>query len=306
MRRPRLHLAWLALALACAHSAADHEELGDREYAARAYRDALAEYQLGLKAQPTSGDLLAKAGAAALHTGEFGLAAADYVTLGQEDRSRAAEAADGLERVVRAALAANDRKAAVAGLQGLRTVAPDRPLGKYARLAALDAAERGDTGAALALLPSAVAAAGGARTADSLLFAYGMAAVRARACSTAVPVFEAVIRRQREPAVADDAREGLGLCALVEGQRLLDRGRPADAEAWFRRATAPGSPADVVRGAFLGLGDLKLAQGDVAGALESYQQAMTGGSPGDTIAQQAQQKINALGKADAPEPPRQP
>ncbi|HYK83551.1 MAG TPA: tetratricopeptide repeat protein, partial [Gemmatimonadales bacterium] len=142
-----------------------------------------------------------------------------------------------------------------------------------------------------------------ARTADSLLYVYGMAAVRARACSTAVPVFEGVLRRQREPAVADGAREGLGLCALAEGQRLLDSGKPAAAEEWFRRATAPGAPSDVVRGAFLGLGDVKLAQGDVAGALESYQQARVGGAPGDTITQRAQEKINALGKADAPAPP---
>jgi hypothetical protein len=129
-----------------------------------------------------------------------------------------------------------------------------------------------------------------------------MSAVRARDCTTAVPVFEGVIRRQREPAVADEAREGLGLCSLVEGQRLLDGGKPAEAEDWFRRASAPGAPTDVVRGAFIGLGDVKLAQGDVAAALENYQQALIGGTPGDTIMQRAQQKINALGKADAPSP----
>src|SRR5207237_204695 len=84
---------------------------------------------------------------------------------------------------------------------------------------------------------------------------------------------------QREPAVADGAREGLGLCALVEGQRLVAAGKPTEAEDWFRRATAPGAPAVVVRGAFLGLGDVKLAQGDVAGALESYQQVLSGGMP---------------------------
>src|SRR5207249_247694 len=160
----RLVVAGLVLACACSRSAADHEELGDRAYAA------------------------------------------------------------------------------ATALQGLRAVWPSRPLGKYTRLAALDAAERGDTAAALALLPSAVAAAGSGRTADSLLFVYGMAAVRAHACSTAVPAFESVIRRQREPAIAEGAREGLGLCALIEGQRLLAAGKPADAEDWFRRASAPGSP----------------------------------------------------------------
>jgi len=298
----------VALALACQPSAADHEELGDRWYGGGAYRDALAEYQLGLKARPGDADLEAKLGAAALHVGDYATAVNAYIALGEADRSRAGEAADGLERSARAALGANDRSDAARGLAGLHAVAPTRPLGRYARLAALDAADRGDTAGAMALLPGAAAAAGDPRMTDSLLFVYGMAAVRARACSTAVPVFEGVIRRQREPAVADGAREGLGLCALVEGQRLVAAGKPADAEDWFRRATAPGAPSDVVRGAFLGLGDVKLAQGDIAGALESYQQALSGGTPGDTLTQRAQDKINALGKADAPPPapPKQP
>src|SRR2546423_7366254 len=102
-----------------------------------------------------------------------------------------------------------------------------------------------------------------------------MVAVRARACSTGVPVFEGIIRRQRDPAVAEGAREGLGLCALVEGQRLVAAGKPAEAEDWFRPATAPGAPGAAVRGAFLGLGDVKLAQGDVPGAPPRYLPALT-------------------------------
>jgi Tfp pilus assembly protein PilF len=107
-----------------------------------------------------------------------------------------------------------------------------------------------------------------------------------------------VIRRQRAAAVVEQAREGLGLCALVEGQVALEQGRPLDAESWFRRATAPGASTDVTRAAFLGLGDVRRAQGDLAGALESYQQALIGGTPGDTISQRAQEKLNALGKAE--------
>lgn len=296
----------LVLAIGCSRSAADHEELGDREYAKGSYRDALAEYQLGLKAHQTA-DLHAKTAAAALHTQDYALAAAEYRELADKDRSRAGEAAVGLERVVRAALAANERAALVAALRALQVVTPTRPLGRYARIAALDAADRGDTAGALGLLPSAVAAAPDGRSADSLLFLYGMAAARARDCATAVPVFEGVIRRQREPAVSDGAREGLSLCTLLEGQARLEHGKPAEAEAWFRRATAPGAPADVARAAYLGLGDVRLAQGDVPGALESYQQALSGGNPGDSIAVRAQQKINALGKADAPSltPPQQ-
>src|SRR5207247_1625862 len=89
-----------------------------------------------------------------------------------------------------------------------------------------------------------------------------------RRSARAGAAFGGVVRRPPEPAVADRAREGLGLCSLVQGQRLLETGKPTEAEDWFRRATAPGAPADVVRGAFLGLGDVKLAQGNVAAALE--------------------------------------
>jgi tetratricopeptide (TPR) repeat protein len=295
----------LALTLGCARSAADHEELGDRAYAAAAYRDALAEYRLGLRAAAT-GDLYAKAAAAALHAEDYGLAALEYRSLAEQDRSRVAEASEGLERVARAALAAKDRTALADALRALLAIAPGRPLGRYARLAALDAADRGDTGAALTLLPSAVAAAPDGRSADSLLFVYGMAAVRVKDCGTAVPVFEGVIRRQREPAVADGAREGLSLCALLQGQALLEQGKPAEAVGWFKRATAPGAPPDVARAGYLGLGDVLLAQGDIPAALESYQQALVGGSPGDSITVRAQQKINALGKAESPGDPSAP
>lgn len=289
-------MAAFVLALACTRSAADHEELGDRAYAAGLYRDALAEYQLGLKAHPGSAPLHAKTAAAALHNEDYSLAAAEYRALAKEDRSRAEEAADGLERVIRAALTANERIAVALAVAGLREVAPARPLGRYARLVALDAVDQGNTADALALLPTAVATGVDGRSADSLLYLFGMIAVRAKDCGTAVPVFEAVLRRQREPAVLDGAREGLGLCALIQGQAALDAGRPTEAEDWFRRATAPGAAVDVARAAFLGLGDVRLAQGDVAGALESYQQALLGGVPGDSIALRAQDKLNALGK----------
>ena len=291
-------VALLILTCACTRSASDHEELGDRAYAAADYRSALAEYQLGLKAHSGSASLDAKLGAAALHTQEYFAAAEAYRALARDDRSRADEAADALERVVRAALGTNDRGALASALTGMREIAPTRPLGRYATLAALDAVDRGDTATALALLPVATAASGDPARGDSLLYLYGMALVRVRDCSTAVSVFGGVISRKRAPAVVESAREGLGLCALVEGQLALEKGRPADAEDWFRRATAPGASPDVVRAAFLGLGDVRLAQGDISGALESYQQALVGGTPGDTIAQRAQEKINSLGKAE--------
>lgn len=294
----RFGAALLLLLVSCTRSAANHEELGDRSYAVGQYVDALAEYQLARKSNAGSATLLAKLGASAIHAEDYELAADAYRTLAKRDRSRADEAADGLDRVARAALASNDRTALASALTGLREVAPRRPLGRYVVLAALDAVDRGDTAEAAALLPVAAAAAVDAARSDSLLFVYGMTLVRVKDCSTAVRVFEGVIRRKRAPAVVEPAREGLGLCALVEGQMALQKGRPGDAEDWFRRATAPGASTDVVRAAFLGLGDVRLAQGDIAGAMESYQQALAGGTPGDTISQRAQEKLNALGKAE--------
>lgn len=294
----RAGITLLLLVVSCTRSASNHEELGDRAYAASAYVDALAEYELARKANASSASLLAKVGASAMHAEDYELAADAYRTLAKRDRSRADEAADGLDRVARAALTANDRTALASALTGLREVAPRRPLGRYVVLAALDAVERGDTAEAAALLPVAAASAVDAARADSLLYLYGMTLVRLRDCSTAVRVFEGVIRRQRAASVVESAREGLGLCALVAGQMALENGRPGDAEDWFRRATAPGASQDVVRAAFLGLGDVRLAQGDIAGAMDSYQQALAGGTPGDSISQRAQEKLNKLGKAE--------
>ena len=48
----RLLPALLVVLLSCTRSAANHEELGDRAYAAGQYADALAEYQLGRRASP--------------------------------------------------------------------------------------------------------------------------------------------------------------------------------------------------------------------------------------------------------------
>src|SRR5256885_3925273 len=87
------------------------------------------------------------------HVGDFASAVDAYVVLGARDGSRAGEAADGLERVARAALAANDRGDAAKGLAGLRAVAPTQPLRRYTRVAAPHAARRGGT--ATAIMPPA-------------------------------------------------------------------------------------------------------------------------------------------------------
>jgi tetratricopeptide (TPR) repeat protein len=296
----------LAAAVACTRSAADHEALGDREYAAAQYSDALAEYELGLHAGAGGVGLHAKAAIAALHTGDLLTAAEQYRAMAQADQSRTDEAADGLERTARAAAAANDRGALAEALQGLREAAPSRPLGSYARIVALDAVAAGNTAAALAYLPTAIATAPDARTADSMLFVYGLSAALARDCATATLAFEGVLRRERQFSVLDAAREGIARCALIRAEATLARGRPVEAEDWFRRAATPGAASDVARAAYIGLGDVALARGDVAGAIDLYQQTLMSGMPGDSLAQRAQDKLNAIGRSDSQPPPTQP
>jgi len=296
----RLGLVLLLAGVACAKSAADHEALGDQKYAAGAYRDALAEYQLGLKANPGNSGLHAKTGAAALHTGDASIAAEEFRALGVSDRSRADEAANGLERAARVAQASQDHATLAFAVAALRALAPGRPLGLYAKAALGDALTRGDAADAMGLLPIAIATTADPRAADSLLYVYGVEAQHQKACDTASEAFTAVLQRKHNPAVADDARAGLAACALQTGQNLLVQGRPVDAEPWFSRATAPEAAADVSRMAWIGLGDVRLAQGDVPGALEAYQSALAGAAPGDSISVLAQTKITALGRATPP------
>jgi tetratricopeptide (TPR) repeat protein len=296
----------LAAALGCTRSAADHEVLGDRHYAAAEYADALAEYQLGLRAGGARPSLHAKTALAALHTGDLTVAADQYRALAHADQSRSDEAVDGLERVAKEALASNDRMALAQALQGIREISPSRPLGAYARVVALDAAAAGNTADALAYLPTAIATAPDSRTGDSLLYVYGEAAALARDCATAIAVFEGVLRRQRQPIVQDAAREGVAQCALMRGQAELAAGHPAEADDWFHRAATPGAGIETIRAAYIGLGDVALARGDIAGAVDLYQQSLSGGVPGDSLAQRAQEKLNAVGRADSAPPSVQP
>src|SRR5262245_49454404 len=89
VRKPAAWLfAWSAsVFLACGGAAADHEALGDRAYVSRQFNDALIEYRLAIK-QHSSPKLRAKAGAAALHVGDLGEAASQYVALAKESNER--------------------------------------------------------------------------------------------------------------------------------------------------------------------------------------------------------------------------
>jgi tetratricopeptide (TPR) repeat protein len=280
-------------------AAADHERLGDRAYADGHHADALVEYRLALK-QGSNASLRAKAGAAALHAGDLVAAAEEYRALAEAGGGdRVTEGADGLELVAKAAVEHDDRAGLAAALTGLRSVAPGRALGAFARQMAQTAGSEPRTAEALNVLPYAAAAAGDARREDSLMFVYAVALERFGRCEQAVPVFEAVARRKREPAVTAQARRSVTSCALFLGRRALDSGRAERAEEWFRRAAAGDEREAVARAAYIGIGDVLFARGAFAEAAEAYQRALADAPPGDSLAQIAAERLNQVANAGA-------
>jgi tetratricopeptide (TPR) repeat protein len=286
----------LALA-ACGIAAADHEALGDRAYVNRQFNDAFVEYRLALKQGAASPQLRAKAGAAALHVGDLVEAAAEFVALGRESPERRSEAADGLERVARAAIGADDRPGLAAALNGLRQIAAGRALGAFAGQLARGISETGTADEAVAVLPYAAAAAPDARTQDSLVLQYARALTRSGQCADALPAFESLVRRERETNIARSAEQGLLQCAVGLGRAAMDRGAPGEAEPWFRRATLDGRETSLVRAAYLGLGDVMLGRGDYLGASDAYQRAIQGAPPGDSVADIARDRLAGIANA---------
>lgn len=292
----------LALAVgACVRGAADHEALGDETYVRGAFRDAIAEYRLALQTRQGDPTLLSKLGAAALNSGALTEAADAYQALAAAENHRQ-EALVGLWRTVSAAAESGERGPMLAALRAIREIDPEQRLGRYAVRAALDEIAAGTPREALALLPSAAAAADG-RMADSLLFVYADLLASAGRCRDAAGVYEGLLRRGRAPEIVDDARDGLARCALREGRAALRRGEPLVAEGYFRRAASPLAPASVARAAWIGLGDVRLALGDLTAAAEAFERARAGlPADADSLARVASERLAAMGRADERQP----
>lgn len=294
----RAAAALTVLLAGCIGAAADHDVLGDRAYAAGRFHDALAEYRLALLQLPEpTPDLRAKAGAAAINAGDLAAAVEEYEALAREGgEERLSEAAAGLARVVRAAGERDDREALTAALAALQRVAPGRALVPFARQLVRLLGDGPQSAEALSVLTLAAAGAPDARAQDSLMYAYAVALRRLGRCEQAVPALESLVRREREPAVVPDAQRELVRCALGLGQRALEQGRPQAAENWFLRAVRGGAGAFGERAAYVGLGDVRLAQGDYLGAAQAFERALDGAAPGDSVAQIARERLNQLGR----------
>lgn len=287
---------WIGLLLvACGGSAADHERLGDNAYAAGEYGTALEEYRAaaGPKADAP---LWARLGAAALKGDDLMEALEAYEHLAAKDETRVQEAARGLEQVARSADRSGNGAALQRAVDALRRLAPARVTPRYTM--SLVKSGQLEPTAIAGLGPLALAAAGDAAATDQMLLQYGAALQATTACAEAADIYLTALRRVREGAVHARAVAGLGDCGLQLGQEALLVDRPEVAAQWFERVLAEDQTSVRARRALVGLGDARVAQGDLLGATLVYQDAMKA-STTDSIAAMAAQRLARLGASAA-------
>jgi len=285
---------WLGLLLtACGGRAADHERLGDAAYGRAEYPAALQEYRAAAKLSQNA-RVSAKLGAAALKAGEIREAAEAYRQLASQDRTRADEAATGLELVAKAAERAGDGSGLQLAVVTLRGVAPNRVMARYTL--GLTRSGKLSPEETVAMAPAALASAPDAATADSILLLYAGAARETTACEAAAGAYETVLRRTRDPATRTRASNGYGLCAVQLGQEALTVDQAEVAARWFGKAAGFSSGSITGRRALVGLGDARIKLGDILGAAIAYQDAIDSEAT-DSISIMARQRLTALGNA---------
>lgn len=285
----------MLVALAACGSGSGPERAGDEAYGAGRYTEALSRYRAAT-GRSTPARVWAKLGAAGIHAGDLSAAAEAYRRLAAEDPSRAAEAAEGLDRVAREAVRQGGGTALRDAVLGLQAIAPERSIARYAL--ALVRRSGGSPPEAGNLLPAAMAAAPDAGTLDSLLAAYGATLQARTGCESAAPVYRAVLRRSRDGLIRGQAGTGLATCALNLGLGALGGGRADDAAAWFIQAVRVDSASWTGRRALIGLGDARVGQGDILGAAIAFQSVLDSrSSPSDSLARMAAERLRSLGAA---------
>lgn len=294
----RFLIAIVAVSTGCISSAADHESLGDQAYASGEFSNALVEYRLALRQEAPNAVLRAKAGQAAYNSGDLLAAAEEFVAMAIEDAGRVAEATDGLELVARAAVEQGDRSALEAAVAGIEQVANRRAQGEFARELARGLGDEPRTQEALPVLVLAAATAPDAARQDSLMYVYASVLRRLERCEEAVPVYESLVRRQRQPELVRAARDGGARCALRVGAGALDRGVPQQAETWFVRAANVGGDTTYGRQGYVRLGDVRLALGNYEEALAAYERAILGLGVTDSLYRVVSERINAIADAE--------
>jgi tetratricopeptide (TPR) repeat protein len=295
----RSTLAAVLLA-SCVGPAADHERLGDAAYSQGDWAVALREYEAAGRL-PRDPRVYAKLGLAASHARQYTQAVEAYRRLAEADPTRKIEAARGLERVAQAAERDDVPVALEQAVSALRVIHPQRVNPRHTL--SLFRSGRLQDADAVGLGPLALAAAGDAAATDQILVQYGDLLRETLACEDAAAAYLAALRRTRDPALRRRAAQGFALCGSQLGQEALTLQKPEVAAQWFGRVVAADSLSDAGRRALVGLGDARIALGDILGAALAFQDAMRSGPTPDSITVLARQRLSSLGAAAVADSP---
>lgn len=283
-----------ALLLACTYG--EREQAGDVAYREGRFAEALGSYRRASE-RGSDPNILAKLGAAALRAGELREAVEAYLELAARAPARREEAIQGIDMAARTALEAGDAVAVREAVVALQTVAPERPLGRYAfslvRSHALSPDEE------VRFIPAALGAATDRPVADTLLRQYAQDLRTKASCDRAIHAYRSLQRRTAEdnPSLARGAASEYAGCALELGL-AVEQATPWTAEEYFREAIAADSTSPVGRRSLVAFGDVRLAQGDVFGGAMAYQAALDlAAEPDDSIAELAAARLNGIAAA---------
>ena len=282
-------LLLLAALVGCGGAQEAPERLGDEAWHRGDWAAAASHYARA----GDSPQLLAKRGDAALAVGSLGEAATHFRRLGEADPERTGEAAAGLARVAAAAERGGDYTALAQSMVALQSISSGWPLGQLALRLPID----GPWDATMAsTLPVMGLAAGGG---DRWLLVLARGRQSAGRCDQAIAPLE-TLRRRDGGVLADTAGRLLASCELALGLEALAAGDETAADQWLQRAASGDLLGASTRRALVALGDRRLAQGDLAGALLYWQEVLTAPVPPDSIT------VMALERLRAPEPSVEP
>ncbi len=288
------------LLASCIGPAADHERLGDGAYGQGDWATALREYEAAAR-NARDARVYAKLGLAAAHARQYPQAVEAYRRLAQADPTRKVEAARGLERVAQAAERDEVPVALEQAVSALRLIGPERVNPRHTL--SLFRSGRLQDADAIGLGPLALAAAGDAATTDQILVRYGDLLRETLACEDAAAAYLTALRRSRDPAMRRRAAQGFGACGIQLGQEALTLQKPEAAAMWFGRVVSADSLSEAGRRALVGLGDARIALGDILGAALAFEDAMRGGESPDSITVLARQRLASLGAAAVADSP---
>ncbi len=271
------------------------EQAGDIAYREGRFAEALGSYRRAGERNHDPG-VLAKLGAAALRAGELREAIEAYLALAARAPQAREEAWYGIELAARKALEADDAETVREAVLALQTVAPERPIGRYAlslvRAHALAPDEE------VRFIPAALGAATDRPEADTLLREYARDLRTTVSCDRAISAYRSLRRRTEEndPSLARGAAAEYAACALQLGLAEV-QATPWTAEEYFREAIAADSTSATGRRSLVGFGDARVAQGDMFGGAMAYQAALDLAADTDSIVDLAAARLNGIANA---------